>query len=103
MQNQYDALAVILNGAESGLLFTLLDDLPRISKEEDAAATLWWFVIVPVKMAYLFFFRGLINRLQDLNIWWRVVVVFVVPAGLVCVAVSWLTCPYFTTAGVLCK
>ncbi|MCJ1437073.1 hypothetical protein MMC27_006458 [Xylographa pallens] len=101
MQAQYDSLAVILNGAEGGLIFTLLDELPEISREENAAATIWWFVIVPVKIAYLFFFRRLISRLRDLNIWWWCVIVFTITAGLACVAASWLTCPYFTATGVL--
>ncbi|MCJ1389307.1 hypothetical protein MMC18_002163 [Xylographa bjoerkii] len=101
MQAQYDSLAVIINGAEGGLIFTLLDELPQISKEENAAATLWWFVIVPVKMAYLFFFRRLISRLRNFNIWWWCVIAFTIPAGLACVAASWLTCPYFTATGVL--
>ncbi|MCJ1283686.1 hypothetical protein MMC26_003017 [Xylographa opegraphella] len=101
MQAQYDSLAVILNGVEGGLIFTLLNELPEISKEENAAATIWWFVIVPVKIAYLFFFRRLISRLRDLNIWWWCVIVFTVTAGLACVAASWLTCPYFTATGVL--
>jgi len=101
MQAQYNSLAVILNGAEGGLIFSLLDELPEISKESNAVATLWWFVIVPVKLAYLFFFRRLISRLRDLNIWWWCVIIFTVPAGLACVAASWLTCPYFTAIGVL--
>ncbi|MCJ1402777.1 hypothetical protein MMC11_005998 [Xylographa trunciseda] len=101
MQAQYDSVAVILNGAEGGLIFSLLDELPEIAKKADAAATLWWFVIVPVKLAYLFFFRRLISRLRDLNIWWWCVIAFTIPAGLACVAAGWLTCPYFTAIGVL--
>lgn len=103
MQDQYDALAVILHGAQSSSLFPLLDELPKISRESASEYTLWWFVIFPVKLAYLFFFRRLISRLQGLNIWWWCVTVLTVLMGLVCVAAVWITCPYFTTEGVLCK
>ena len=103
LQNQYDSLAVILHGAESGLLLNLLDKIPEIAKESNAAATLWWFVIFPVKLAFLFFFRRLISRLRDLNIWWWCVLTFTVLAGLVSIAAAWLTYPYSTLEGVLCK
>ena len=103
MQNLYDSLAVILHGGQSGLIFSILDHLPETSKETNAETTLWWLVIFPVKLAYLFFFRRLISRLRDLNTWWWCVIVFTVPAGLISIAVCWLTCPYFTIKGVLCK
>lgn len=103
MQDQYDSLAVILHGAQSALLFPLLDKIPKIAKEEDAASTLWWFILFPVKLAYLFFFRRLISRLHGLNTWWWCVTVLTVLMGLVSVAMVWLTCPYFTIEGVLCK
>lgn len=103
MQDQYDSLAVILHGAQSALLFPLLDKIPKIAKEENAASTLWWFILFPVKLAYLFFFRRLISRLHGLNTWWWCVTVLTVLMGLVSVAMVWLTCPYFTIEGVLCK
>ena len=103
IHNLYDSLAVILHGVESGLLFNLLEEIPKTSKENNAATTLWWLIIFPVKLAYLFFFRRLISRVRELNIWWWCVIGFTVPAGLVCIAASWLTCPYFTIQKVLCK
>jgi hypothetical protein len=102
LQGQYDYIQVVFH-ADFDILANVLDDVPRISKLSNAAATLWWFVIFPVKLAYLFFFRRLIVRLRNLRIWWWCVVAFTIPAGLVCVAVSWLTCPYFTLQGVICK
>ncbi|MCJ1307077.1 hypothetical protein MMC25_000723 [Agyrium rufum] len=101
MQNEYDLLAVILHGADPALLVGLLDRIPQTSMEENAISTLWWFVIVPVKLAFLFFFRRLLYRVPDLKIWWYIVVVFTILAGLTCIAVSWLTCPYFTVVGVI--
>lgn len=103
LQHQYDLLAVILHGADPVLLFSVLDDIPRTSVEENTAATIWWFVIYPVKLAFLFFFRRLIYRVRGLKLWWYFVVVFTVLAGLASLTVSWLTCPYFTIDGVICK
>jgi hypothetical protein len=111
LQDQYDAqnLQIILNDPNSNQLYELIDEIPNIdhdiraAKTENAAGTLWWFVIFPVKLAYLFFFRRLIFRIYRLNVWWWFVVCFTIPAGFTCVAAAWLTCPYFTLEGVLCK
>lgn len=85
------------------LLFDVLDNVPKIAKLSNSASTLWWFVIFPVKLSYLFFFRRLILRLRNLKIWWWCVVPFTIAAGLACLAASWLTCPYFTLQGVMCE
>lgn len=103
MRYHYDVLAVILHSGQVESLVDLLELIPTISKEENAASTLWWFVIFPVKLAYLLFFRRLISRVPNLNIWWWFVAIFTVAAGCTCLAASWLTCPYFTLTGVLCE
>lgn len=103
MRYHYDVLAVILHSGQDELLIDLLEVIPTISKEENAASTLWWFVIFPVKLAYLLFFRRLISRVPNLNIWWWFVAIFTVAAGCTCLAASWLTCPYFTLTGVFCE
>lgn len=103
MNYHYDVLAVILQSRKAELLFDLVETIPTIAKEENAASTLWWFVIFPVKLAYLLFFRRLISRVHNLNIWWWIVVIFTVAAGCTCLAASWLTCPYFTIEEVLCE
>lgn len=101
MRYHYDVLAVILHSRVNELLVNLLEVIPTISKEQNAATTLWWFVIFPVKLAYMLFFRRLISRVYNLWVWWWFVVVFTAAAGCICIAVSWLTCPYFTVQGVL--
>lgn len=105
MPFQYDILAVILHQDNSGVTALLNDlpEIPKVSMEDNAASTLWWLVIFPVKLAYLFFFRRLISRIGDLKIYWWCVLAYTIPAGLVSVAASWLTCPYFTITGVLCR
>ena len=103
MQNQYDALQVILGSGEVGLLLQVLGDIPKVAKEENAASTLWFIVIFSVKMAFLFFFRRLISRLRGAHIYWWCVLIFMSLAGLVSIAVAWLTCPYSTTQKVLCE
>ena len=103
MQDQYDALAVILHNAGFEALYSLIDRIPTDSKLENAASTLWWCVIYPVKMAFLFFFRRLILRRRNLYIWWWCAVGFTASAMAVSVAADWLTCPYFTLEGVLCE
>ena len=101
MQNFYDELQVVLHGGEGSLLAKVLDRIPEVAKEENATATLVWFVIFSVKMAYLFFFRRLLSRLEPFMRWWWLVVSFTVPAGVVCIAVAWLTCPYSSIEKVL--
>ena len=103
MQHLYNSLAVILHNAETSIIFDLLVQIPTISKESNAAATIWWFVLFPVKLAYLCFFRRLIFRVRGLNIWWWCVLIFTIIGGIVSIVASWLTCPYFDLAGVLCK
>lgn len=98
---QYELLQLVLHGFEDDLAFKLLGEIPRISKEENAATNVWWLVIFSVKMAFLFFFRRLISRLRTLNIWWWFATALTIIAGLVSIAVSWLTCPYFTIEGLL--
>lgn len=102
VQGHYDSIQVILH-TDFDLLLNVLDDIPKIAKLSNSAATLWWFVIFPVKLAYLFFFRRLLVRLPNLKRWWWCVVAFTIPAGLASVAAAWLTCPYFTVEGVICK
>lgn len=82
------------------LAFDLLGEIP---KQQNAAQNIWWLVIFSVKIAFLFFFRRLISRLRGLYIWWRVATTLTILAGLVSIAASWLTCPYFTIEGVLCE
>ena len=103
LPGQYASLQVILHGFDNGLAFGLLGKIPEVSKEENVASTIWWLVIFPVKLAFLFFFRRLISRMRGLNLWWWCSTAFTVIAGLVCVVANWLTCPYFSIAGVLCK
>ena len=103
LQDQYNALQVILQGGESGLLSQLIGKVPTITKKEDAASTLWWIIIYTIKMAFLLFFRRLIARLPKLNAWWWGATTFTILAGVVCVVDNWLTCPYFTIEKVLCK
>ena len=98
---QYAMIQLVLHGFENSLTFELLAEIPRISKQENAVTNIWWAVIFSVKMAFLFFFRRLISRLRSLNVWWWVATTLTVLAGLVSIAVSWLTCPYFTIDGLL--
>ena len=92
-----------LHGFENDLMFDLLGEIPRVSKTQNSAQTIWWLVIYFVKIAFLFFFRRLISRLRGLNIWWWLATILTTFAGLVSMAVPWLTCPYFTIEGLLCE
>ena len=98
MQNQYDALAAII------LYIAGFDaPIPRIMKLDNAATTLWWCVIYPVKLAFLFFFRRLIIRWRNLYRWWWCAMAFTAVALAVSVAAGWLTCPYVTLDGIICE
>ncbi|KAI4136964.1 MAG: hypothetical protein LQ341_005353 [Variospora aurantia] len=70
MHSLYNILAVILHGPDLGQLVDTLNQIPEVSKRNNAASTLWWCVIYPVKLAFLFFFRRLIVRLPKLYMWW---------------------------------
>lgn len=100
MPYHYNSLQAILEG-DFVALSKLLGKIPQISKEENTAATLWWFVIFPVKLAYLVFFRRLILRVRGLNVWWRIAAPLTVLGGIACLIADWLTCPYFETEKLL--
>ena len=103
MTAQYALLQLVLHGFEDDLAFELLGEIPRISKQENAATTIWWLVIFSVKMAFLAFFCRLTFRLPNLKRWWWFATILTIIAGLVSIAASWLTCPYFTIKGLLCE
>lgn len=102
MHSLYNTLAVILHGPDLTQLVDTLNQIPEISKRNNAAATLWWSVIYPVKLAFLFFFRRLIVRLPRLYIWWWVALPLTVLAWAGALVADWLTCPYTTIDRVLC-
>lgn len=56
-------------------------ELPKTLAMANAAPTLWWLVIFPVKLAFLFFFRRLIINWRKLHSWWWCGMLFTV-AGL---------------------
>ncbi|KAI4155734.1 MAG: hypothetical protein L6R39_001186 [Caloplaca ligustica] len=102
VQSLYDSLAVILHGPDMNLLLKTLDQIPRISRHNNAAATLWWCVIYPVKLAFLFFFRRLIVRLPKLYVWWWWVLGITVLSWIGATVADWLTCPFTAVEKVLC-
>ena len=55
--------------------------------------TLAWTTIFSVKLAYLYFFRRLVDRLRSLIIYWRVIVVSTVVFYLSCVISIYIACP----------
>ena len=103
LTTQYALLQLVHHGYEDDLAFELLGEIPIISKQENAATNFWWLVIFSVKMAFLFFFRRLTFRLRSLKLWWWFATTLTIIAGLVSIATSWLTCPYFTLEGLLCE
>lgn len=103
LTDQYALLQLILHGFEDDLAFQLLGEIPKISKLADSATNIWWLVIFSVKLAFLSFFRRLTSRLRSLRLWWWFATTLTVIAGLVTIAASWLTCPYFTVKGLLCE
>ena len=103
MQDQYNIVAAILHSASFDLLNGLLDRIPTMAKLQNAVSMLWWCVLFPVKMAFLFFFRRLILRWRNLYMWWWCAIVLTVSALAVSVTAIWLTCPYFTLQGMLCE
>lgn len=103
VNNLYNALVVVLEGVGSSKLFDVLKVIPTESKQANALSTLWWFVIFPVKFAYLVFFKKLINRLKHLTRYWWVVTAFMIPALIINEVVAWQTCPYTEALEVIAK
>ena len=104
----YDLIQLVLHGSENDLAFEVLEvevleEIPRVSNQENATQNISWLVVFSVKIASLFFFRRLVSHLRGLNAWWRVATTLTILAGFVSIAVSWLTCPYFTIEDLLCE
>lgn len=102
MHSLYNILAVILHGPDLGQLLDTLNQIPEVSKRNNAASTLWWCVIYPVKLAFLFFFRRLIVRLPKLYMWWWLALPITMLAWAGALIAGWLTCPYTKIDEVLC-
>ena len=58
-----------------------------------ALPTLGWTTIFCVKLAYLWFFRLLIDRLRSLTIYWRVVVAVTFISYPLCASSAYMNCP----------
>ena len=103
LQNLYDSTTVIFDGFSSTVLFKALQEIPAEAKEANAMSTFWWFIIFPVKLAYLIFFRKLIKRLKHLSRYWWFAVGFLFPALIINEVVAWQTCPYDTIEDLIGK
>ncbi|KAL8641516.1 MAG: hypothetical protein Q9228_001679 [Teloschistes exilis] len=57
LQEQYDELAVILHSSTFDPTLEFIEKLPKTLAMNNAASTLWWLVIFPVKLAFF----GLVN------------------------------------------
>ena len=108
-------LAVVGLAAYTGLDLYLMSDLynaldPRSSSigstllvEQHVALMLSWLTLYLVKLAFLLFFRRLMDRTQNRKTWWRSVVVFTILAGATCVATSWFACPMANSTSFPCR
>ena len=70
-------------GKESVLAVRLLDVYVLLS----------WVVVYAVKFCYLIFFRALIDRVRQMIIYWRVVVLITIVFGGLTVAGNFIGCP----------
>lgn len=74
------------------------DLLPRLfdfRKWSTVILMLAWSAIVSVKLAFMFFFRNLIDRLRHLQRYWWVVLVFNIGVAGYGIAVYYVSCPYY--------
>jgi hypothetical protein len=102
MQGRYDSVQVIFN-ADLDLLLHTIGEFQWFLEMSNAVATLWWCVVFTVKLAYLFFFRRLVVRLRNLEIWWWFVVTFTIAGWVASLVSSWSTCQSFTLEGIMGK
>lgn len=89
-----------LNSTES-LLLPVSDDVKGIVSLErimDAYMLISWLVIFAVKFCFLSFFRGMIDRLKPMIIYWRVVVLLTAIFGAVSLCESFIACPRIGTS-----
>ena len=68
----------------------------------NALNMLLWAVIFSVKITYLISFRRLLKEIRSMEFWWWSVVIALVPAGLLCMTLSFSICPTFSK-DVFCK
>ena len=77
-----------------GYLYTVINNSMTLVK---------YSAIFMVKLSYLVFFRKLIGRVRVLEIWWWVVLVILVPAGLIATFLPFYNCPEITQESILGK
>lgn len=103
MQDLYNSLAAILQGPNLEILLESLHRIPIITRRNNAASILWWCVIFPIKLAFLFFFRRLIIRLPRMYVWWWCGLAFTILSWAAATVADMLTCPWTNVEQVLCK
>ena len=59
----------------------------------DAYVTLVWTVIYAAKFCYLIFFRALIDRVRQMIVYWRIVVLITVIFGGLALGETFIACP----------
>ena len=64
-------------------------------KLQDAATVLLGVTVFSVKFSFLFFFRGLLRRVQNLQTWWWCVLAVLIPTAGVCICSDFISCPVF--------
>lgn len=79
--------------------FQIIPELLGTQKVSYAHLTLTWTVIFSVKFSFMFFFKILIKRLTDLNVYWRVVVWINAVSYILCISDVFISCPHITLAG----
>lgn len=87
----YDSVAVIFQGPDSMLLINIV------------TSALWWCVIFPAKLAFLFFFRRLILHLPRLYMWWWCALAIMLLSWAASTVADVLRGPYVTTQQGLCR
>ena len=72
-----------------------IEQLINDQKTQDAAVVLLCVSIASVKFSFLFFFRSLLRRLKSMTIWWWCVLAVHIPAAVVMICSSFMSCPDF--------
>ena len=69
------------------------DKITQIQKMQDAYLTMIWICIFSVKLAFILFFRQMVDRLRRMVIYWRVILGYTMVSLAVCVSTSFIICP----------
>ncbi len=63
---------------------------------------LCWTTIFSIKFSFLFYFRGLVNRIYAMQVWWWITLTVFIPIAAIMIPGAFIVCPH-AGQSLLCK